>query len=263
VHNTRPESITVTLYANGVAVNAKPTWSNTKSDTWSYKFENLPAVDDSGATIRYTVRETTVDGYESSVDGTTITNKLIPKEPTKYGEIKGVKTWVEGNSGVRNRPTSITVHLLRNGVEIDSLEVTAETGWNYTFGTRPLDDGYGNNYTYTVREDGVPGYFSRVNGMDLFNMTLAPDNPDGPNPNPHNEIPNRKTPTPRPRFEEFTEEEMTDVVEMLDYGTPLWGQLLGTGDETPVYPYVFGGVGAIAVIALAVFGRKRKKKKGN
>ncbi|MBQ8972484.1 MAG: LPXTG cell wall anchor domain-containing protein [Clostridia bacterium] len=35
--------------------------------------------------------------------------------------------------------------------------------------------------------------------------------------------------------------------------------LLGTGDETPVYPYVFGGVGVAAIVILLIFGRKRKK----
>ena len=51
---------------------------------------------------------------------------------------------------------------------------------------------------------------------------------------------------------------MEDLIDLFDYMTPLWG-MLGTGDETPAYPYVFGGVGALAVVALAFFGRKRRK----
>ena len=53
---------------------------------------------------------------------------------------------------------------------------------------------------------------------------------------------------------------MDELMDMLDYDTPLWGQLLGTGDKTPVYPFVFGGIGVLAIIALVVFGRKRRKK---
>ena len=58
----------------------------------------------------------------------------------------------------------------------------------------------------------------------------------------------------------MTEEEVDEFTDILDYGTPLWGQLLGTGDETPIYPFVFGGIGVVAIIALVFFGRKRKKK---
>ena len=47
------------------------------------------------------------------------------------------------------------------------------TGWKYDFGRRPLDDGYGNKYEYTVREDGVPGYYSRVKGLDLVNTPIT------------------------------------------------------------------------------------------
>ena len=158
-----------------------------------------------------------------------------------------------------NRPDQITVHLIRDGVEIDSLTVTAMTGWKYDFGRRPLDDGYGNKYEYTVREDGVPGYYSRVNGLDLVNISITPDRPTrGGGRVP--DVPNRKTITPPPPFTDITEEEMDENLDILDYGTPLWGTLLGTGDETPVYPYVFGGVGVLAIVALVLFGRKRRKK---
>ena len=270
VHKTRPDSINITLYADGSPVNATPAWSNTDSDTWSFSFTNLPAVNTSGATIRYTVREASVANYESSVSGSTITNTLIPRQPREYREIAGVKTFVDNENAGATRPSYITVRLLRDGVEIDSRTVTAATNWTYNFGSHPVDDGYGNIYEYTVREDGVPGYYCRVNGLDLVNTILVPKGPDTPDTQtpthytPKGNIPTRKTGTPTPRFEEMTEEEMDEYMDILDYGTPLWGQLLGTGDETPVYPYVFAGVGGAAIIALLVFGRKKKgKKKAN
>ena len=61
----------------------------------------------------------------------------------------------------------------------------------------------------------------------------------------------RHTASSRPKFERMTEEEFEDLLDMLDYGTPLWG-MLGTGDETPAYPFVFAGIGAAAIIALIV-----------
>ena len=149
-------------------------------------------------------------------------------------------------------------------MEIDYRTITAAEDWSYSFGTLPADDGYGNTYTYTIREDGVEGYYSRVNGFDLTNTPITPDTPKNPdNPDeptkPDEEVPTRKTPTPRPHFEAFTEEEMTEMFEILDYGTPLWGTLLGTGDQTPVYPYVFGGLGFASLIAFALASRKRRK----
>ena len=262
-HKTRPNAITVTLYADGAAVNATPTWTGTNQDTWTFTFSNLPAVNANGETIEYTVKEATVEGYESTVDGTTITNKLIPRETKEYKELTGHKTWQEVsandvNTAAANRPTHIVVHLLRDGVEVETRTVTAVTNWEYSFGKQPMDDGYGNQYTYTLREDGVPGFFARIDGLDLINTSLVP--PNNPPRTPRGDVPKRNTNTTPPPLAGKTEEEMDELMDMLDYNTPLWGQLLGTGDETPVYPYVFGGVGAAAIIALAVFGRKRKKK---
>ena len=267
LHNTRPQSITVQLYADGVLLDVKPIWSDTDSDIWSYTFDNLPQVTEQGVTINYTVRETAVEGYETSVAGTTITNKLIPEEPQEFIELAGTKTWIDNENADGTRPSSITVRLLRDGVEIDSRTVTAEDGWKYSFGKLPVDDGYGNVYTYTIREDGVPRYFPRVDGMNLTNTLLAPDNPKNPeNPDnprdvdtPEAEVPSRKTPSPRPQFEVFTEEEFVDIVSILDYGTPLWGSLLDTGDETPVWPYAFGGIGLAALAALLLLGHKRRR----
>ncbi len=266
-HKTRPDSITVKLLADGSDTGRTPTWSNTGSDRWTYTFANLPSVNASGATIHYTVEEAPVENYRSSVSGTTITNELIPREPKEYKNISGVKTWEDDENAGGTRPTSVTVHLLRDGVEIDKRVITEATGWAYDFGRHPVDDGYGNTYNYTVREDGVPGYFCRVDGLNLLNQLLVPPGgpgvPGRPNTPTGNIIPKRKTTTPRPPFEGMTEEEMDDFIDMLDYGTPLWGQLLGTGDETPVYPYVFGGVGVVAIVALVLFGRKKKGKKAD
>ena len=264
-HKTRPASITVTLYANGTAQNAAPNWTNTNTDTWSYTFANLPAVDADGNAITYTVKETPVEGYTTTVSGTTITNTLDKKEPKEYKQLTGTKTWrevsaAELSAALASRPSEITVHLIRDGVEVGTATASAMSGWKYDFGKWPVDDGYGNTYEYTVREDAVTGYYARVDGLDLVNIALTtPDRPNRPY-QPGVPVTPRKTITPPPPFKELNEEEMDELMDILDYGTPLWGTLLGTGDETPVYPYVFGGVGVLAIVALVLFGRKRKKK---
>ena len=268
-HNTRPERITVRLFADGTEVGATPVWTDTDTDTWHYTFENLPSTNANGETIRYTVQEDPVENYTSTVSGTTITNRLIPKETKKFISVSGTKFWNDDNNASGKRPKHIVVRLLQDGKAIDQRTVTAATDWKYSFDNVPADDGYGNVYEYTVEEDAVEGYFARVKGYDITNTLLPstpkkdtprePGKPDKPSKNP----PTRKTSTPPPKFETRTAEELDELTDLLDYDTPLWGGLLGTGDETPIYPYVFGGVGAAAVIGLLVFGRKKKKKNGS
>ena len=81
--NTRPESITVQLYANGVQV--AETTAN-KDLEWFFSFGELP-VYANGEKITYTVTETPVEGYRGSVSGNeltgfTVRNTLRPQTPT-------------------------------------------------------------------------------------------------------------------------------------------------------------------------------------
>ena len=261
VHVTRPEAITVQLYADGVLVEGvEPTWEK-NGDVWTYHFRRLPAVNDSGETITYTVRELPVEGYETTYEGTTIRNHLIPRPPQEYTDIEGTKTWNDGDNADGTRPSHIIVRLLRDGVEIDRRTVTAATGWTYRFSHLPLDDGYGNHYTYSITEDPVPGYFTQLQGYNFVNTKLPDRTPDKPDIPPEEKPPERHTMTPPPPFTGESEEELEELLELPMYGTPLAG-MLGTGDETPLYPYLFAGAGALAVIAVFLLGRKRKRNDG-
>ncbi|MBR6890389.1 MAG: Cna B-type domain-containing protein, partial [Clostridia bacterium] len=202
---------------------------------------------------------------------TTITNTLIPRTPEKFTELSGKKTWDDDEDIRGLRPEQITVRLLQNGVEILSLTVEASDGWVYSFGELPVDDGYGNLYTYELREDGVPGYYPKVDGMDVLNTLLMKERPKGDEteserpdsgntdtPKGLKTVENRDTGTPTPSFEEMTEAEMEELFDMFGYDTPLWG-MMGTGDETPAWPWAFGGAGALALIALAILTRRRRR----
>lgn len=242
----RPESINVTLLANGEPTNIAPRWINRgAANTWAFVYEGLPAVDETGANIRYTLAEEPVPYYQTTINGTTIVNELIPQEPTTYIDIAGTKTWV--NDTEEERPESITVQLLRDGAVLEERTVTAGDDWAYSFGTLPQDNGYGHVYAYEVTEQMVSGYYLTVDGYNLTNVRVPTREPGTP-------------PEPRtPRFREFPEEGLEELIDIFDYDVPLWGGLLGTGAEVPVYPFVFGGIGCAAVIVLIVFGRKKKK----
>src|SRR5699024_4319495 len=71
----RPEAITVTLFADGVA---KQSTQVTKSDEWKYAFTELPKYA-AGQEIVYTIEEVVVKGYKSKVNGFDITNSYTPE----------------------------------------------------------------------------------------------------------------------------------------------------------------------------------------
>lgn len=96
----------------------------------------------------------------------------------------------------------------------------------------------------------MEGYYARTEGYDLINALL-----------PRRETPSdsedKRPARQTPKYGGRTTDELTDLIDLFDYGTPLFGALLGTGDETPVYPFVFGGIGLLA-LGLALFARKRR-----
>lgn len=73
----RPSSITVILYANGKEVAR----TEVVGPEWTYRFDNVDRYDDQGKEIIYTVDEVAVAGYETVVDGFTITNIYVVNEP--------------------------------------------------------------------------------------------------------------------------------------------------------------------------------------
>ena len=84
-------------------------------------------------------------------------------------------------------------------------------------------------------------YYARMYGNDITN-SLIPEEP------PY-----------VPPYDELTEENLEQLLDLFDYSTPLYGGLLGTGDEMPKYPFIFGGIGTLAVLLLIIFGLRRRK----
>src|SRR5699024_9483758 len=155
----RPKSITVELVQNGKVIDSKEVTAETD---WKYSFKDLEKYDENGVAYKYTIQEETVEGYETTVDGFDITN-------VRTGEIdvSGTKTWKDDN--VSDRPDSIKVNLLQNGVVIDTKEVTEKDNWKYRFTDLEKYDDEGVAYEYTVKEQSVPGYQSEVKGYDITN----------------------------------------------------------------------------------------------
>lgn len=161
----RPDSITVELLKNGEKTGQ--TQELSADWEWKYRFTHLPKYDKQGKEIIYSVDEVEVPkGYEKSIEGNKIINLRVGTT-----SVEGTKTWKDSNS--ENRPDSIVVELLQNGIKIQEQEVTEATDWKYRFIELPAFDKYGKAYIYTVQEQEVSGYTSTVDGYDITN-TLIP-----------------------------------------------------------------------------------------
>ncbi len=159
----RPDSITVKLFADGTEVTSKTVTAN---DNWSWSFTGLDKYN-SGTEIVYTISEDEVADYTTVVNGYDVTNTHTPEKTT----ITGSKTWndVDNQDGVR--PDSITVKLLANGRVIDHKEVTINNNWSWSFEHLPVYE-KGTKITYTIREDTVKDYETRVDGYNIINTHI-------------------------------------------------------------------------------------------
>jgi len=256
-HRTRPSSIVVELLANGVVIDTRIVTGS--GNRWTYSFTDLPEYDENGDRIEYTVREVPVAHYQATISGYHIINRLIPKVPERYIDLSGEKIWNDRDNASGKRPISVTVRLLRDGAEIDSRVVTAGTNWRFTFQHLPVDDGYGNIYTYEIREDGVNGYFTRINGMTVINSLIDGSVPPTPDvPEEPKDIPGRGSGSPVPPLDGLSDEELERLLDVFGHSTPLYS-MLGTGDTVPAWVWACGSCGLLA-LALAILLGKRKKR---
>ncbi|MGN4626210.1 Cna B-type domain-containing protein, partial [Bacillus cereus group sp. MYBK228-1] len=165
--NTRPESIKVELHQDNKVIQDATVKADEKGN-WNFSFKDLPKYDEKGNEIKYTVSEVKVDGYETKVDGTTITNTYKNTDKT---EVNGKKVWEDYNNKFNTRPGSITVKLLQNGTEFQTKEVKADKdgNWSFDFKDLPKYDEKGNEIKYTVNEVKVDGYETKVEGTTITN----------------------------------------------------------------------------------------------
>ena len=189
---THPNSVTVQLYADGLAsgdpvtLDAANGWKTEWTDLCRYINQNGARHE-----IVYTVAETEIpEGYVCKVTGNAergfvITNTLKKgslrirkafdiQEPEDEDEeqettdIEVVKKWEDNDNKDGNRPESITVHLFAGGEEIKSAKLTAKNGWKHRFGELPKFVN-GHPIHYFVTEDPVDWYVAEIDGFTITN----------------------------------------------------------------------------------------------
>lgn len=151
---TRPERITIHLLQNGVPIDEDATISVNADGTWTHTFEDVPKCDAHGQDYVYTVKEDSVNGYNTSYEGMTIINTLVTTDVTVQ------VNWKDFDDQWKLRPESVHITLLKNGKPFDGskVDLSSEDDWTHVFTDLPLEDAEGNAYIYTVTEDDVHAY---------------------------------------------------------------------------------------------------------
>lgn len=92
----------------------------------------------------------------------------IPKVTYKVSKnsVTVKKVWKDDNNAKNKRPNSITVHLLADGKEVDKATITESDKWTYTFTDLPSAE-------YTVKEDKVDGYTTKISGNAKSGFTVT------------------------------------------------------------------------------------------
>ena len=239
-----------------------------QAGTFNYVIKEIPGQEDGytydAKEVKVTVKVVDVLGEKFgsvSYDGdATFTNTYKP-----VTSVSGHKTWV--NDTNMTRPQSITVNLYANNQVVASKVVSEADGWNYTFSGLPVNDENGQKITYTIGEDAIVNYSSKVEGYDLINTydppTIPsdpgepgkdkPSNPDGGDPND----PGRKTPDPKvedPKGSNKQDPKTTETKKSDNKPT-----LPKTGEQAAIWLSVAGV--SILVILGGVFVVLRKKNK--
>ena len=157
----RPGKITLRLFADNTEIDSREV---SAEDGWKYSFGEQDARKD-GETIRYTLTEDAVEGYDAQYDGFSVINRHEPETVT----ISGVSLWEDANDYDHIRPVTVTIRLREDGQESSVTEVSAATAWKYSFAGLPKYKG-GTAIRYSIDEYEIDGYTSMENGTAFINI---------------------------------------------------------------------------------------------
>ena len=108
-----------------------------------------------------------VEPVAGETESMTVVNTNVEKT-----SIAGIKVWADKDNRDGTRPQSITVRLFADDEEIDFKTVTTADAvagsantWSFSFdGLAKYDPADGHEYVYTIKEDVVDGYTTKLEG---------------------------------------------------------------------------------------------------
>ena len=130
-----------------------------ESNDWKGVFSNLPQRDAFGSEVAYTVAEDPVEGYGSAVTGDAEHGFTVTNASTAKVSVPVEKKWV-GPAAAK-----ATVRLLADGKDTGKkVDLDESNGWKGSFEGLAKYSKSGSEVAYTVAEDPVEGYGSKVSG---------------------------------------------------------------------------------------------------
>ena len=148
---TRPGNVTYMLKQNGSDYKEVVITGDYSTNEWT-KIVTVPVYDSSNNKYNYSIEEYEIQNYVGNCNDYTCTNTL-----TASDSINVSKEWKDNNNSYGTRPNSITIHLLRNGVQYKNVILNGNNNWNSNAEIDKYDSN-GREYVYTISEDEIDEY---------------------------------------------------------------------------------------------------------
>ncbi|WP_314111017.1 Cna B-type domain-containing protein [uncultured Solobacterium sp.] len=162
-------AVTVHLYADDVDTGKTVTLN--AANNWEDTFTNLRKYKPGTTTeIKYTVKEDAIANYNGVVSGDMATGFTITNTNTEKTTVKVTKTWVGTPAA------SVTIKLLADGAEKETVTLTATDNWTHTFTNLDKYANDGHEIVYTVDETPVAGYAKDISGTAATGFTVKNTN---------------------------------------------------------------------------------------
>ena len=162
-------AVTVHLYADDVDTGKTVTLN--AANNWEDTFTNLRKYKPGTTTeIKYTVKEDAIANYNGVVSGDMATGFTITNTNTEKTTVKVTKTWVGTPAA------SVTIKLLADGAEKETVTLTATDNWTHTFTNLDKYAADGHEIVYTVDETPVAGYTKDISGTAATGFTIKNTN---------------------------------------------------------------------------------------
>ena len=162
-------AVTVHLYADDVDTGKTVTLN--AANNWEDTFTNLRKYKPGTTTeIKYTVKEDAVANYDGVVSGDMATGFTITNTNTEKTTVKVTKAWVGTPAA------SVTIKLLADGAEKETVTLTATDNWTHTFTNLDKYAADGHEIVYTVDETPIAGYAKDISGTAATGFTIKNTN---------------------------------------------------------------------------------------
>ena len=165
----RPANVAVKLYKEvGGQKSEVANRTLTEADQWSTEFTNLNKYE-KGQEVVYSLEEDAVPHYQAQVIGNAAEGFVVTNtHQSETTTVAGQKKWDDADNQDGKRPASVKVKILNGDTVVDEQEVTSANGWKYESKALPKYAA-GQEIVYTVAEEAVSGYTSRVDGYNITN----------------------------------------------------------------------------------------------